>query len=74
MPRQSLSVEALFCPVRRQVVDIPDKVRQVGLAQLLTDRGQPPLVLTSATFVGEEESRRLFDAAYDDYRRRVRRL
>jgi len=44
------------------------------VAQLLTDRGQPPLVLTSATFVGEEESRRLFDAAYDDYRRRVRRL
>jgi len=44
------------------------------VAQLLTDRGQPPLVLTSATFVGEDESRRLFDSAYDDYRRRVRRL
>jgi uncharacterized phosphosugar-binding protein len=44
------------------------------VARLLTERGQPPLVLTSANFVGEEESRRLFDAAYDDYRRRVRRL
>jgi uncharacterized phosphosugar-binding protein len=44
------------------------------VARLLTERGHPPLVLTSATFVGEEESRRLFDAAYDDYRRRVRRL
>jgi uncharacterized phosphosugar-binding protein len=44
------------------------------VARLLTERGQPPLVLTSAHFVGEEESRRLFDAAYDDYRRRVRRL
>jgi uncharacterized phosphosugar-binding protein len=44
------------------------------VAARLTERGQPPLVLTSASFVGEEESRRLFDAAYDDYRRRVRRL
>jgi uncharacterized phosphosugar-binding protein len=44
------------------------------VARLLTEKGQPPLVLTSAHFVGEEESRRLFDAAYDDYRRRVRRL
>ncbi len=44
------------------------------VARLLTERGRPPLVLTSAHFVGEEESKRLFDAAYDDYRRRVRRL
>jgi uncharacterized phosphosugar-binding protein len=44
------------------------------VARLLTERGQPPFVLTSAHFVGEEESKRLFDAAYDDYRRRVRRL
>jgi uncharacterized phosphosugar-binding protein len=44
------------------------------VARLLTERGQPPLVLTSAHFVGDEESKRLFDAAYDDYRRRVRRL
>jgi uncharacterized phosphosugar-binding protein len=44
------------------------------VARLLTERGQPPLVLTSAHYVGEAESRRLFDAAYDDYRRRVRRL
>jgi uncharacterized phosphosugar-binding protein len=44
------------------------------VARLLTEKGQPPLVLTSAHYVGEEESRRLFEAAYDDYRRRVRRL
>jgi uncharacterized phosphosugar-binding protein len=44
------------------------------VARLLTEAGQPPLALTHPHFVGEERSRELFDAAYDDYRRRVRRL
>ncbi len=44
------------------------------VAELLTEAGQAPLVLTSSYHVGEAESRRLFDAAYDDHRRRVRRL
>jgi uncharacterized phosphosugar-binding protein len=44
------------------------------IARLLTEQGRPPLVLTSANLVGEAESKRLFEAAYDDYRRRVRRL
>ena len=44
------------------------------VAELLTEAGQPPLVLTSSYHVGDDESRRLFDAAYDDHRRRVRRL
>ncbi len=44
------------------------------VARLLTEGGAPPLVLTHPHFVGDEESRRLFDAAYADYRRRVRRL
>jgi len=44
------------------------------VAELLTARGQPPLVLTSGYHVGDEEAQRLFDAAYDDHRRRVRRL
>jgi uncharacterized phosphosugar-binding protein len=44
------------------------------VARLLTERGHPPLVLTAANVVGEAESKRLFEAAYDDYRRRVRRL
>lgn len=44
------------------------------VAARLTELGQPPLVLTHAHFAGAEESRRLFDAAYDDYRARVRRL
>jgi uncharacterized phosphosugar-binding protein len=44
------------------------------VARLLTESGRPPLVLSSANIVGDQESKRLFDAAYDDYRRRVRRL
>ncbi len=44
------------------------------VAELLTAAGQPPLVLTSAYHVGGAESARLFDAAYDEHRRRVRRL
>jgi len=44
------------------------------VAELLTAAGQPPLVLTSSVRVGEAESARLFDAAYDDHRERVSRL
>lgn len=47
---------------------------KVRLAQLLTEAGQPPLVLTSSYFVGEEESRKRFDATYDDFRRRVKKV
>lgn len=41
------------------------------VARRLTEAGQPPLVLTSSHFVGEERSRELFEKVYDDYRRRV---
>lgn len=44
------------------------------VAELLALRGQPPVVLTSGVLVGAAESARLFDAAYDEHRRRVRRL
>lgn len=44
------------------------------IAAQLTALGQPPLVLTSACLVGSERSAALFDAAYDDYRARVRRV
>lgn len=44
------------------------------VAELLTAAGQPPLVLTSSLRAGEAESARLFDLAYDEHRRRVRRL
>ncbi|MBI3696084.1 MAG: SIS domain-containing protein [Acidobacteria bacterium] len=41
------------------------------IAHRLTEAGQPPLVLTSSYFVGEERSRELFERVYEDYRRRV---
>jgi uncharacterized phosphosugar-binding protein len=44
------------------------------IAAKLTALGQPPLVLTSACLVGGERSAALFDAAYDDYRARVKRV
>ena len=44
------------------------------IAELLTAAGEPPLVLTSSYHVGDQESARLFEAAYHDHRRRVRRL
>ena len=44
------------------------------IAARLTALGQPPLVLTSACLVGSERSAALFDAAYDGYRARVKRV
>lgn len=41
------------------------------VARLLTEAGQPPLVLTAACHLGPERARALFEATYDDYRRRV---
>ena len=39
----------------------------------LTERGKPPLVLSSSVFAGDNSAEK-FDASYDDYRRRVRRV
>jgi uncharacterized phosphosugar-binding protein len=47
---------------------------KVRVAQLLTQAGQPPYVLTSPVFVGKEASRQLFEDTYNDYRRRVSRI
>jgi len=44
------------------------------IAEQLTALGQPPIVLTSAYFIGSEAAQAQFDAAYDDYRRRVKRV
>jgi uncharacterized phosphosugar-binding protein len=41
------------------------------VARRLTDAGQPPKVLTAACHLGDERARELFEATYDDYRRRV---
>jgi uncharacterized phosphosugar-binding protein len=41
------------------------------VARILTENGQPPRVLTAACHLGEPRARDLFEATYDDYRRRV---
>ncbi|MGE3822167.1 MAG: sugar isomerase domain-containing protein [Isosphaeraceae bacterium] len=41
------------------------------VARVLTEAGQPPLALTSACHLGPERARALFEATYDDYRRRI---
>jgi uncharacterized phosphosugar-binding protein len=45
---------------------------KVLIAEELARRGQPPLVLASAFELGEAASRARFEAAYDDYRERVK--
>lgn len=44
------------------------------VADRLTRLGQPPCVMTSSYFIGDEASAQQFDACYDDYRARVRRV
>lgn len=44
------------------------------VAEKLTRRGQPPIVLTSSYFIGEEKSKQQFDRCYDDYRSRIQRV
>jgi uncharacterized phosphosugar-binding protein len=41
------------------------------VAQRLTEAGAPPLVLTAACHLGADRASDLFEATYDDYRRRV---
>lgn len=41
------------------------------VARLLMEAGKPPLVLTAAHHVGQDRAGSLFEATYDDYRRRV---
>ena len=41
------------------------------VADKLTRRGAPPVVLTSAYFIGREASQQRFDECYDDYRARM---
>ena len=44
------------------------------VAEKLAAAGKPPLVLTSSHFIGNEAAARRFDAVYDEYRERVRRV
>ena len=54
-------------------VAIANEVK-VRTAARLVERGSMPPVLTSASVVGAEESRRLFDAAYAEHARRAARV
>ncbi len=47
---------------------------KVRTAELLAERGALPPVITSPAVVGTDESRRLFDAAYEEHARRVTRI
>jgi len=44
---------------------------KVEVARRLVERGAMPPVLTSASVVGQDESSRLFEAAYDEHARRL---
>jgi uncharacterized phosphosugar-binding protein len=46
---------------------------KVRVAQLLTERGAMPPVITRSSEVGSERSRELFAAAYDEHARRIAR-
>ena len=43
-------------------------------ARLLTEGGQPPLVLSGAAVVGDKRAVELFENAYDDHAHRLARL
>ena len=45
---------------------------KVLVAEKLAAAGEPPLVLASAHEMGAEDSKKRFEAAYDDYRERVK--
>jgi uncharacterized phosphosugar-binding protein len=47
---------------------------KVRTAELLTERGAMPPVLTRSSVVGTERSRTLFDAAYREHARRLARV
>jgi uncharacterized phosphosugar-binding protein len=44
---------------------------KADVARRLTEAGAPPKVLTAACHLGDEGARALFEATYDDYRRRI---
>ena len=44
------------------------------LANLLTQAGQPPKVLTASAIVGAEKATALFESAYDEYGNRIAQL
>lgn len=47
---------------------------KTGVAEKLHALGKMPPVLTSSVIIGSEKSKAQFDASYDDYRARIRRV
>lgn len=45
-----------------------------AIAEKLVARGKPPIVLTSSLLIGSQASKERFDACYDDYRARIRKV
>jgi uncharacterized phosphosugar-binding protein len=41
------------------------------LARILTEEGHPPKVLTASSIIGDDKSRELFEAAYDEHAHRM---
>ena len=75
-PTRSSHVEGLDTPVGPgstvTAVAIVNSIK-VRTAQLLTERGVMPPVITRASVVGAERSRTLFDGAYREHARRIAR-
>lgn len=46
---------------------------KVRVAQLLTEAGQPPVVITGSQVIGSEASKEAFDLVLEDYARRMKR-
>jgi len=44
------------------------------IADILTQLGKPPKVLTSSYFIGTEAAKKNFDECYDDYRARIKQV
>lgn len=64
-------LETPVAPVSSVTSCVVINLLKAEVARLLTNAGQPPKVLTAACHLGEQRARALFEAAYDDYRRRV---
>jgi uncharacterized phosphosugar-binding protein len=64
-------LETPVSPISTVATAIVVNVIKAEVAARLTAAGQAPLVLTAACHVGAARSRELFEATYDDYRRRI---
>ena len=47
---------------------------KAAIAQLLTEAGRPPKVLTAGVLIGSEKATELFEAAYDEHSHRIAKM